>query len=125
MILIIGGAYMGKLQYVKDAYGVAEAEVFDLENGLPAAPCRVLRHLESFTRRCTADGLDADQALRLLMPRLCGEAIVISREIGCGIVPMDPFERAYREAHGRILARLAERSEHVIRIFCGIAEVLK
>ena len=51
--------------------------------------------------------------------------VVISREIGSGVVPMDPRERAWRELHGQVLRFLAERAKGVTRIFCGLPEVLK
>ena len=46
-------------------------------------------------------------------------------EIGSGVVPMDPRERAWRELHGQVLRFLAERAKGVTRIFCGLPEVLK
>ena len=53
------------------------------------------------------------------------DLIVITDEIGCGIVPMDPFERAWREKTGRICISLAAFSRKVIRMNCGIAAVIK
>ena len=46
-------------------------------------------------------------------------------EIGYGIVPMDLFQREYREKTGRICTELAERSEEVYRIICGIGMRIK
>ena len=51
--------------------------------------------------------------------------VVISREIGSGVVPIDAGERAWRERHGRLLRQLAEQAGHVYRIFCGLTEELK
>jgi adenosyl cobinamide kinase/adenosyl cobinamide phosphate guanylyltransferase len=51
--------------------------------------------------------------------------IIISDEIGNGIVPADAFEREYRERTGRILARLASRADEVVRILCGIEQRIK
>ena len=50
---------------------------------------------------------------------------VVCDEIGCGVVPVDAFERAWREETGRICCMLAERAARVDRIFCGIATCLK
>ena len=41
------------------------------------------------------------------------------------VMAMDPKERAWRELHGQVLRALAERSHRVIRVFCGLAEVLE
>lgn len=50
---------------------------------------------------------------------------IISDEIGNGIVPMDAFERSWREETGRELIRLAERAEIVIRVVAGIGQKIK
>lgn len=47
-------------------------------------------------------------------------AVIISDEIGNGIVPMEKEERRYREETGRLLCKLAERATLVERICCGL-----
>ena len=51
--------------------------------------------------------------------------ILISEEVGYGIVPADAFGRQYREAVGRICTALAAGSSKVTRVVCGIGTVLK
>ena len=51
--------------------------------------------------------------------------ILVTDEIGYGIVPIDPFEREYREETGRICCLLAEKSEAVWRVCCGLGTRLK
>lgn len=46
-------------------------------------------------------------------------------EIGCGIVPMEAFERGYRETDGRICQRIAAYSEEVHRVICGLGMRIK
>ena len=53
------------------------------------------------------------------------DCIVISDEIGNGIVPLDSFEREYRERTGRILVKLAEQADEVVRVICGIGQRIK
>ena len=53
------------------------------------------------------------------------DCIIISDEIGNGIVPLDGFEREYRERTGRMLVELADRAEEVIRVICGIGQRIK
>ena len=48
------------------------------------------------------------------------EEDILYDEIGCGLVPIDAFEREYREAHGRIMTELAARAKRVDRVICGI-----
>ena len=52
-------------------------------------------------------------------------AWVITDEVGCGVVPVDRFEREWRETVGRICCMLAKDAEQVVRLFCGVPMVLK
>ena len=63
--------------------------------------------------------------LEKLADELAAYDVVIATEIGGGIVPIDPAERAAREAAGRLACLLAARADTVIEMFCGIATVLK
>lgn len=72
--------------------------------------------------------LDTVIDLETAMDRLIGrypDITVISDEIGNGIVPMDPFERAWREKTGRELICLAAEAETVIRVMAGIGQRIK
>lgn len=53
------------------------------------------------------------------------ELVVVTRELGCGIVPIDPQDRKYRETHGRICTELAKRADEVVRVICGVGMKLK
>ena len=53
------------------------------------------------------------------------ELVVITDEIGCGIVPMDAGERIYRECAGRVCTELAAFSGKVYRVSCGIGVLIK
>lgn len=37
------------------------------------------------------------------------DLVIVCDEIGCGLVPVDAFEREYREAVGRIMTGLTKR----------------
>ncbi len=70
--------------------------------------------------------LAADAAdLNRLADELADYDIVIATEVGGGVVPMDPAERAAREAAGRLACLLAARADCVVQMFCGIPTVLK
>ena len=51
--------------------------------------------------------------------------IIIADEIGYGVVPIDNFERMYREVEGRICCEVAKNSEKVYRVICGIGTIIK
>ena len=126
MILITGGAWQGKTAYAGREFFLEEKDICD---GAECSPEEVLSaaavcHFHILIRRMMKNNEDPDSyALRLIRenPRL----IVITDEIGCGIVPMAPFERAWREKTGRICTALAAFSSKVIRVNCGIASVIK
>ena len=63
--------------------------------------------------------------LEALARRLSDYPVVIATEVGGGVVPADPAERAAREAAGRLSCLLAQRAQTVVRVFCGIPTVLK
>ena len=124
MDLIIGGAYQGKLTYAVEKYGFKPDELFGLSSGFPEKAYDCFFHLEAITRRAAAEGLSSDELVKKLMPHI-KNSVIVSREIGCGIVPMEPIERLYRELHGSVLRALASEADSVTRIFCGLPEVLK
>ena len=116
MILIIGGAFQGKCTYAVNKYGLQENDICDLSVSEPIPGKKCYLHLESLTRR--------DDNPERYLP-LFENAIVISREVGGGIVPIDGEQRAWREVHGTFLQTLARRADHVTRILCGLEEALK
>ena len=52
-------------------------------------------------------------------------AVIVSNEVGAGIVPIETTERIFREAVGRALCIVAQRSETVTRVVCGIGVRIK
>ena len=109
MRLIIGGAHQGKLNYALSlGYTMA-----DVATSLPTDK-PILYGLQALTRE--APGLTAED-----IP----DCIVICDELGCGVVPLDYEDRAWRERTGRLCNELARRADHVDRIFCGLAMKLK
>ena len=75
---------------------------------------------------CDVQNLAANATdLEKLADELAAYDVVIATEIGGGIVPIDPAERAAREAAGRLACLLAARADCVVQMFCGIPTVLK
>lgn len=116
MQLVIGGAYQGKLTWAMREFDFSPDEVLDLAQNDPAPDFRCYTHLEALTRR--------ERNPERWLATLRG-GVVIAREIGGGIVPLDAEERAWRERHGAFLQTLAAEAERVTRIFCGLKEDLK
>lgn len=124
MILIIGGAYQGKYAYAKDAYpdiswidgkDCGQEEIFS---------CSAIRNFHSYIERQMREG----NPVRELAGRLADEnpdIVIVTDEIGCGIVPVDRFDREWREMTGRICTELAVYADKVFRVVCGIGVKMK
>lgn len=114
MILIIGGAYQGKEAYVREHF----------PDG-----CDVILDYHLRIRKQLQEGKDPmEEAKQLVLSSLnCPdkELVIVCDEIGSGVVPMDGFERQYRESTGRVCCYFAEESEKVIRVIAGIGTVIK
>lgn len=53
------------------------------------------------------------------------DRILVTDEIGYGIVPVDAFERRYREETGRICCQAAREAAEVWRVCCGMGQRIK
>ena len=115
MIVVVGGRASGKRTYV-ESLGYAGA---DMADGCLDA-CTVLLNLQDYIAACP-EGLSPEA----IAGQLAGKEVVTCCEIGNGIVPLDPVERAWRERVGRTLNILAERADSVVRMVCGIPVTLK
>lgn len=118
---IIGGCYQGKTAYVERTYQYGADDRMDGAklSGTDMAGCRCLNHLHLLIRRLLEEQADVHLFLEQLFEK--NEIkVVITDEIGCGIVPADAFERRYRETAGRECCILAQRADRVIRIMNGL-----
>ncbi|MBD5543926.1 MAG: hypothetical protein HDR01_06745 [Lachnospiraceae bacterium] len=127
MKLVIGGTAQGKLEYVLLKYDLQKNNVWDgvLPNDIERKEKFVIiNHFHQWVKsRMISGGCPEDEIMSFLD---CNEdCIIICDEIGNGIVPIDPFEREYRERMGRILVQLAKRAVEVERIICGIGQKIK
>lgn len=128
MKLIIGGSFQGKLDFAVRTFGLKAEEITDgaVCSVSDAAHAKALYNLHLLTRRCLFEFEDAGlDALRSVLLSHDGPEIIISDEIGCGIVPLALEDRVWREQTGRLLSDLAGQAEHVSRIICGLEQRLK
>lgn len=128
MILITGGACQGKLDYAFALLGTEpdrSAYADGREDSYETAFNRsVLYGLHEYVKRILKDNRSVRSWLTELSEKN-PDALVVTNELGCGIVPADPFDRAYREAAGRAAVSLAAKSEEVHRVICGIGTRIK
>ena len=148
MILIVGGSHQGKsraaLRHFNRVNGMESSSVLDgrtaeergfggveeLYEALLSAD--VILHLEKlfeYLMRETENPEDFGSAFLLQMEareKAEGrERVLTADEIGCGIVPLETFERDYREREGRFCQRAAAQAREVYRILCGLEMRLK
>lgn len=110
MILVIGGQAQGKGAYVKEHYG---------QSGRP-----VFSDFHLWVRNRLSEGGNPEQEILEYVDNH-RDCIIISDEVGNGIVPIDAFEREYRERTGRLLVELARNADEVVRVLCGIGQRIK
>lgn len=114
MILIVGGRAAGK-RALAASLGYSE----DQMSCDPVQDAPVI-----FDAQEAARGLDKGQ-LAELADALAQREVIICTEVGAGVVPIDPEERAFRESAGSLTVALADRATCVVRVVCGIPQVLK
>lgn len=124
MEMIIGGAFQGKSAYARETYPeIAWEQGPDLsEDGLFRAGG--VLDFQEYIRKEIKEGRDTGELADRLIAANPG-VVLVCQEVGYGVVPTDAFERAYREAVGRVCTRLAAYSKKVTRVICGIGTVIK
>ena len=122
--IIIGGAFQGKTQYATKIYpGLELTDGFNCPLD-EIGNCVAINKFHSFTRRWLLEGRTKETLLTMLENNR-NLQLLISDEIGYGLVPVDDFEREYRELHGRVMTELAERADCVERVVCGVPQRIK
>lgn len=124
MEMIIGGAYQGKTDYAKAKYpnlnwidgaSGSEEELMTAQGVLDFQ-----KYIREELKRCD-DVSDLAEKIISRNPEL----VIVSQEVGYGVVPVDAFDRKYREAVGRVCTKLSAYSSKVTRVVCGIGTVIK
>lgn len=110
MIFIIGGAYQGKTEYAKENFG----------NGY-----EIIDNYHLTVREQLLTGKLPMDELQSLLENVSDMTVIISNELGSGLVPVDAFERRLREENGRVNCAIAARANKVIRVCCGIGTRIK
>ncbi|MDR3598311.1 bifunctional adenosylcobinamide kinase/adenosylcobinamide-phosphate guanylyltransferase [Clostridium sp.] len=124
MILIFGGAYNGKLEFVKEKFHKDNGEIFFCKDRNLNYDKKVICGLHIFTRACVANKINSLDILKNNINYLKNK-IIICDEVNSGIVPMGREDRIWREETGRVMQFLSQNSDSVYRIFFGIENKLK
>ena len=120
MILIIGGAYQGKLAFAKETLGLTDADVHTCTTRDIDFSKRCIYKIEEFTHS-HPDPIGYFEAHR----EDWKDSILILEDIFCGVVPLGAENRAWRQNTGRLAQYLSREATQVSRIFCGLEQRLK
>lgn len=149
MKLIIGGAYQGKLAYAKREYQVTEGWLDGRTCSLEEIfSCKGICYFHEYVKRMMCGEKNSSEGgqdllwLHLQKEELSGlerqargfaemlcwknpDILIVSNELGYGVVPMEKTDRLWREATGRICTEIAARADEVVRVVCGVGQRLK
>ena len=124
MVLIIGGAYQGKLDYAKVVLFIEDNEIFACDGAEIDFSRRCIYRIEEFTLACVRENIDPTEYFRSHRERW-KDSILICQDIFCGVVPLGAEMRAWRQATGRLCRYLSGEAAQVSRLFCGLEQRLK
>lgn len=130
MELIIGGYAQGKLHMTKERFPMARVispeEYYAFAEEEESQDVVILNAVHQLIKKelplRTMEEIKGDLlACVSRHPNL----VIISDEVGNGVVPMKQQDRQWREACGRILIALAAEATSVERVICGIPQKIK
>ncbi|MDY4606137.1 bifunctional adenosylcobinamide kinase/adenosylcobinamide-phosphate guanylyltransferase [Clostridium tertium] len=127
MILVFGGAYNGKLSFVKEKFNISDEEILTLNNIDDLEidfSKKVINKFQNLTYKMSLENQDPLKYI-LENESLFKDKIIISDDICEGIVPLKKEDRIWRENTGKCLQYLSKNSKEVYRVFCGIPMVIK
>ena len=123
MIFVFGGAHQGRSDFVKEL-GYSQIVTLNEETRVPDFSAGAVRALDRWALGCVRRGEEPAELLAS-WEELWKDCAMIGTDFSCGVVPMDAQMRAWREANGRMNNYLAGRAERVVRMFCGLPQILK
>ena len=94
MEFIVGGAYQGKTEYVKEQYGFADGDISDGKtmDDTGHANLKCIVNFHELIKKLWQEGKDPAEAAQNILDEN-PNIIIIMDEVGNGIVPVDRGER--------------------------------
>ena len=115
----------------RDATWTTHEAPFDLGPALAQTPPKSAILIDCATMWLTNHLLDeapldaAQTQLFAALTNCTSPIVIVSNEVGQGIVPDNALARQFREAQGRLNIALAARAELVVQVVAGLPNVLK
>ena len=125
MKMIIGGAYQGQLAWAQAHFPeIADEDWIDGKDckETDIFTCKAIYGFHEYIRNVK------EEQRAVLADKLIYQnpgIVLVSDEIGYGLVPIDAADRCYREQVGRICTELAAISDEVVRVVMGIGTKIK
>jgi adenosylcobinamide kinase / adenosylcobinamide-phosphate guanylyltransferase len=106
-------------------------EPYDLEDAIDAAPAGAAVLVDCLTlwltnRMLAEADIEAETArLEAALGRRNELTVLVSNEVGSGIVPDNALARRFRDLQGRLNQRLAARADRVVLVVAGLPLIVK
>lgn len=131
MELYIGGAFQGKLEYVKSLYNSRNPQIYgkdDFEKLCALENQHAIWNDFHLTIKNLLEKNWNQEKITLQVFSIIEknpEIKIISCEIGSGIVPIEKSDRIWRDFSGHLLVQIAKKARKVVRIICGLPQRIK
>lgn len=73
----------------------------------------------------SAQWQDVRDTFLATLPQLPGDIVLVSNEVGCGVVPMGELSRRFVDEAGRLHQSLAQIADRVVLVTAGLEQILK
>ncbi len=124
MVLITGGAYQHKLDFIYKNFKLCENDICFTGSGLNWNNKKVIYKFNDIVKKWFDDGLNPEEHILNVLDGLKDKIIVID-QTGCGVVPFDEKERLLREITGRTCCILAQAADEVYNVIFGLGVKIK
>ncbi len=124
MIVVFGGAYQGKTDFVKKKFGIKDEEIFFCREGDIDFEKKAIAHIERFVLERIKNGEGVFSYFEENKAKF-SDKIIISDDVCCGVVPIEKTLRLYRDNVGKQLQIFCREASEVYRVYCGLGEKLK
>ncbi len=124
MILITGGIYQHKLDFVYKNFKLGKDDICFTGNDLNWNNKKVIYKFNDIIKKWHDEGLNPEEHILNVLECLKDKIIVID-QTGCGVVPVDEKERVLREITGRTCCILAKAADEVYNVMFGLGVKIK
>ena len=124
MILITGGVYQHKLDFVYKNFKLNKDDICFTDNDLNWNNKKVIYKFNDIIKKWSDKGLNPEKHILNILESLKDKIIVID-QTGCGVVPIDEKERSLREITGRTCCILAQTADEVYNVMFGLGVKIK